>query len=74
MSVLESIKNIWFFIGDFLGDIMSNLLLTILFFLLVTPLSVITKISGVKLMRETHNKTTWTKRNSESSEDIFKPY
>ncbi len=56
-----------------MGDIMSTVLLTILFYVFITPFSFILKLCGINFMRKTQSTTRWRPKDPEG-ENLTKPY
>lgn len=78
-NIYKPLAKIWFGISNILGTIMSKLLLTIMFFCLVTPVGIIRRINGADSLQL----KSWKKDASSvfairdhifRSEDIEKPY
>ena len=66
-NLLSPFNRLWFLIGLFLGRVISPIVLGIIFFLLITPMSIILKIVGrdeLNLKRE-RKETFWILRESE---------
>ena len=66
-NFLSPFNRLWFLIGMFLGRVISPVILGIIFFLLITPMSIILKIVGrdeLNLKRE-RKETFWILRESE---------
>ena len=66
-NLLSPFNSLWFLIGMFLGRVISPIILGIIFFLLITPMSLILKIVGrdeLNLKRE-RKETFWVLRESE---------
>ena len=66
-NFLSPFNRLWFLIGMFLGRVISPVILGIIFFLLITPMSLILKIVGrdeLNLKRE-RKETFWVLRESE---------
>ena len=63
--VLKPFNKIWMGLAIVLGFFMSRLILTILFYLILTPIALIAKLGGKKFMILKHDKsikTYWEKR------------
>ena len=66
-NFLSPFNRLWFLIGMLLGRVISPVILGIIFFLLITPMSIILKIVGrdeLNLKRE-RKETFWVLRESE---------
>lgn len=55
-SILKIFYNTWLKVGDFIGGIISKVIMFILYFMLFTPISFILKILGKDLLRKKVNK------------------
>lgn len=71
--------NIWYFLSDFMGNIMSKVILTIVFILLVLPIGIFRKIlkkDSLQLKRFKDNSVTSfvTKNHNFISSDLSNPY
>ena len=66
-KILTPAKRIWIRFGELLGKIISPIVLSIIFFLLITPIGLLMKILRKDLLniRFTKDKTYWTKRNKD---------
>ncbi len=64
---LTPAKRIWIKFGELLGKIISPIVLSIIFFLLITPIGILMKILRKDLLnlRFTKEKTYWTKRSKD---------
>ena len=74
--ILKPIYIIWMTFATILGWIMTRVILTILFYLIVTPIGLIPRIFGVKFLDLSWNdnvKTYWNKRDGSVS-DIEKQF
>jgi len=70
---------IWFGLSRFLGTIVSNIILTFLFFLLVTPIGLIRRISGADSLYlnqwKKNEQSVFKVRNYKNTEkDLEKPF
>ena len=75
-SILKPIYIIWMTFATILGWIMTRVILTILFYLIVTPIGLIARIFGVKFLDLSWNdnvKSYWNKREGSVS-DIEKQF
>ena len=68
-QILTPLNQIWFKFGIFLGKIVSPLVMGIIFFLVVTPISILLKIFGkdVLNLKFNNNKTYWIEKNGPKS-------
>ena len=68
-SILSPLNKIWFKFGIFLGKIISPLIMGIIFFLVVTPIGLIMRISGKDLLNLKYNKNQsyWIEKNGPKS-------
>jgi len=78
-SVFYPIAIVWFGLSNFLGSIVSSVLLTVLFYTLVTPIAFIRKMSGadsLKLNQWKQNQTSvFSERNyTYTIQDLEKPF
>ena len=63
-SILTSFNHLWFKLGIILGKVVTPITLGAIFFLLLTPIAIITRLYGrdeLKLNRKVSN-TYWTNR------------
>ena len=63
-KILTPLNIMWFKIGILLGNIISPIVMSIIFFLVVTPISIIMKIFGKDLLslKKNKNKSYWIKK------------
>ena len=65
-SVLKPLQKAWMFLALILGWIMTRVILTILFFLVLTPISLLARLTGKKFLdtrfREPGAQSYWTCR------------
>jgi energy-coupling factor transporter transmembrane protein EcfT len=78
-AALKPLGRIWFGFSHILGTIVSKILLSLVFFLIVTPIGLVRRISGADPMRnklwKKGDDSVLVKRNHHySSEDLQKPY
>ena len=68
-KILTPLNKIWFKIGIFLGNIVSPVLLGLVFFLIVTPTSIIMKLLGKDLLnlKKNNNNSYWIEKNNQKS-------
>ena len=78
-SALKPLGRIWFGFSHILGSIVSKIILSLVFFLIVTPIGLVRRISGADPMRnklwKKGDDSVLVKRNHHySSEDLQKPF
>ena len=78
-NLFKPLAYLWFGFAEIMGTIMSKILLSLVFFVIITPLTVLIKMMGVDSMRikEWHNgkDTAFIDRNHQFTKaDIEKPY
>lgn len=64
-TVLRPINKVWMILAVLMGWVMTRVILSILFFLVLTPIGIIAKISGKKFLSLNRNKNVnsyWEKR------------
>ena len=68
-KILTPLNKIWFKIGIFLGNIVSPVVLGLVFFLIVTPTSIIMKLLGKDLLnlKNNNNNSYWIEKNNQQS-------
>ena len=68
-KILTPLNKIWFKFGLFLGNIISPFVMGIIFFLVVTPISLLLKIFGkdVLNLKLNNNNTYWIKKTGPKS-------
>ena len=68
-KILTPLNKIWFKIGVLLGNIISPVVMSIVFFLVVTPTSMIMKILGKNLLnlKKNNNKSYWIEKNKQNT-------
>jgi len=68
-NYLRPLNKIWFKFGLFLGKIVSPLVMSIIFFLVVTPVGIFMKLLGKDLinLRFNNKKTYWIKKTGPKS-------
>lgn len=72
MKLLAQIKTIWLKLGDLLGKITSPIILGVIFYILITPLSMIARLFGrdqLKL-KKSRNSSYWQNREDDTSISI----
>jgi len=73
-SFLQPLNNFWFKLGILLGSIVSPIVLGCIFFLLITPISVIGKIfqrNPLKLDLDKNIKSYWVTRDDNITKENF---
>jgi hypothetical protein len=78
-QVFKPLAYLWFGIAELMGALMSKIILSMVFFFIITPLTLLIKMMGVDSMRikEWHNgkDTAFIDRNHQfTKSDIEKPY
>ena len=71
--ILKPLNKIWMILAIILGFIMSRVILTILFYLVLTPIAILAKIVGKKFMVLKYDKsanTYWEKRTNINKKQI----
>ena len=65
-SILSPLNKVWFKFGILLGNFISPIVMGIVFFGVVTPTSLITKIFGMNLLglKKNNKKSYWIERSS----------
>ena len=68
-KILSPLNLLWFKFGILLGKIVSPIVMGIIFFLVVTPISILLKIFGkdVLNLKFNNNKTYWIEKNEPKS-------
>ena len=68
-KVLTPLNNLWFKFGILLGKIVSPIVMSVIFFLVVTPIGIFMKIIGKDLLNLKFNdkETYWIKKNDPKS-------
>jgi len=73
-SFLQPLNKLWFKLGILLGNIISPIVLGFIFFLLITPISVIGKIfkrDHLKINLDKNIKTYWIRRDNSFAKEDF---
>jgi hypothetical protein len=73
-SFLQPLNKLWFKLGMLLGNIVSPVVLGSIFFLLITPISVIGKIfkrDHLKINLDKNIKTYWIRRDNSFAKEDF---
>ena len=78
-AALKPLGRIWFGFSHILGTIVSKIILSLVFFLIVTPIGLVRRISGAdpmrnKLWKKGDDSVLVTRDHLYSSEDLQKPY
>ena len=63
-AVLSPLNQLWFALGILLGKIVNPIVLGLIFFVLLTPVSIVTRLSGrdVLLIRKRKTQSYWVDR------------
>tara|TARA_Y100001970_G_C13840436_1_gene654181 strand:- start:36 stop:422 length:387 start_codon:yes stop_codon:yes gene_type:complete len=69
-NILTPLNKLWFKVGFFLGKIISPIIMSIIFFFIVTPIGLIMRLLGKDLLKLKYNKSKsyWIEKNGEKSE------
>jgi hypothetical protein len=73
VSVLRPFHKLWMMLALLMGYVMSRIILTLLFYLVLTPIGIIAKIFSKKFMPLSFDKkaeTYWEKRESKAKQQI----
>ena len=64
VKILDFLNNYWIKLGELLGKVIAPIIMFLVFFVIVTPLSLLTKLLKKDLlnMRFNHSKTYWTNK------------
>jgi large-conductance mechanosensitive channel len=78
-AVFNPLARVWFGFSHFLGSIVSKILLTVVFFLIVTPVGVVRKVLGADPMRcrawrKGDDSVLVERKHQYLQEDLKKPY
>ena len=67
-NILTPLNKVWFKFGILLGNIISPIIMAFVFFLVVTPISLIMKIFGKDILNLKKNKNSsyWIKKDNQS--------
>ena len=68
-KILTPLNKIWFKFGILLGNVVSPIIMGIIFFLIVTPTSIIMKLLGKDLLnlKKNNNNSYWIEKNNQKS-------
>jgi len=68
-KILTPLNKIWFKFGILLGNVVGPIVMGIIFFLIVTPISIIMKLLGKDLinLKKNNNNSYWIKKNNQKS-------
>ena len=68
-KILTPLNKIWFKFGILLGNVIAPIVMGIIFFLIVTPTSIIMKILGKDLLnlKKNNNNSYWIEKNNQKS-------
>ena len=69
-KILTPLNKIWFKFGILLGNVIAPIVMGIIFFLIVTPTSIIMKILGkdVLNLKKNNNNSYWIEKSEQNSE------
>ena len=78
-SLFKPLARIWFGFSHILGGVVSKVLLTLVFFIVVTPIGLIRKVFGadpmkLSIWKKSSNSVLVDRNHSYTTEDIEKPY
>ena len=78
-SLFKPLARIWFGFSHILGGVVSKVLLTLVFFIVVTPIGLIRKVFGadpmkLSIWKKSSNSVLVDRNHSYTKEDIEKPY
>ena len=68
-KILTPLNKIWFKFGILLGNVIAPIVMGIIFFLIVTPISIIMKLLGKDLLnlKKNNNNSYWIEKNNQKS-------
>ena len=68
-KILTPLNKIWFKFGILLGNVVAPIVMGIIFFLVVTPTSIIMKLLGKDLLnlKKNNNNSYWIEKNNQKS-------
>ena len=68
-KILTPLNKVWFKFGLFLGTIVSPIIMSIIFFFVVTPISFVMKVLGKDILnlKQNNNNTYWIKKSGPKS-------
>ena len=68
-KILTPLNKVWFKFGILLGNVIAPIVMGIIFFLVVTPTSIIMKILGKDLLnlKKKNNSSYWIEKNNQNS-------
>ena len=68
-KILTPLNKIWFKFGILLGNVVGPIVMGIIFFLIVTPTSIIMKLLGKDLLnlKKNNNNSYWIEKNNQKS-------
>jgi len=78
-ALFRPLAKLWFALSHFLGSIVSKILLSLLFFTIVTPIGLVRRLAGADSLKlkkwRTGSTSSFTDRNQTySAEDLERPY
>tara|TARA_B100000700_G_C15039176_1_gene854412 strand:- start:2119 stop:2490 length:372 start_codon:yes stop_codon:yes gene_type:complete len=68
LKLLRFLRNVWIKLGEYLGHIISPIVMGIVFFLIITPIGLVLKLIGKDLLRlkfDKKNNSYWIKRDKD---------
>jgi len=68
LKLLRFLRNVWIKLGEYLGHIISPIVMGIVFFLVITPIGLVLKLIGKDLLRlkfDKKNNSYWIKRDKD---------
>ena len=68
LKLLGFLRNVWIKLGEYLGHIISPIVMGIVFFLVITPIGLVLKLIGKDLLRlkfDKKNNSYWIKRDKD---------
>ena len=68
-KILTPLNKIWYKFGILLGNVVGPIVMGIIFFLIVTPISIIMKLLGKDLinLKKNNNNSYWIEKNNQKS-------
>jgi len=78
-ALFKPLAKLWFALSHFLGSIVSRILLSVLFFTIVTPIGLVRRLAGADSLKlnewRTGSTSSFTDRNQTySAKDLERPY
>jgi len=68
-KILTPLNKLWMKFGYLMGKIVSPLVMTLIFYLIITPIAILLRIIGKDVLKKhkTNSKTYWNKRETKSN-------